>query len=378
MIAGQLTKKNGYWYMIFQLRDEAGRPKQKWLATHLKVEGNKRRAEELLFATRREYTDLADMQKRNNGIFFSDYLTAWVKTSQGKVAVDTYEEYQKCIRNRIAPYFEERHILLSAIKASDILDYYHSLYAKGLTGNTVLHYHVLLRKALEEAKLRRLIADNPTDHIPRPQKEPAVSDCYSPEECRKLLGVLRGDPLELPITIAVLYGLRRSEVLGLRWGAIDFERGSITISHSVTVASIDGHRQRIARDKVKRKSSFRTLPLMPQVESLLRETAIQRYGAQELPAEDYICVCENGCPLMPDGLSLGFQRILAKNQLRRIRFHDLRHSCANLLISARVPLIEVQQWLGHSTISTTADLYAHLEYANKERNADTISRMMLE
>ena len=99
MIAGHLAKKNGYWYMILQLRDDAGRPKQKWLATHLKVEGNKRRAEELLFTARRKYTDLTDMQKRNNGIFFSDYLTAWVKTSQGKVAVGTYEEYQKCIRN---------------------------------------------------------------------------------------------------------------------------------------------------------------------------------------------------------------------------------------------------------------------------------------
>lgn len=377
MITGHLTKKNGYWYMILQLRDEAGQPKQKWLATHLKVGGNKRRAEELLLAARREYTDLAEMQKRNTGIFVSDYLIAWVKSSQGKVAVGTYEEYQKCIRNRIAPYFEERHFLLSSIKASDILDYYHSLYTKGLTGNTVLHYHVLLRKALEEAKLRRLIADNPTDHIPRPQKDPSVSDCYSPEECRKLLGIFRGDPMELPITITVLYGLRRSEVLGLRWGAIDIEGGSVTISHSVTVASVGGHRQRIAQDKVKRKSSFRTLPLMSQMEALLRENAIQRYGAQKPPAEDYICVCEDGRPLMPDDLSLRFQQIFAKNQLRRIRFHDLRHSCANLLISARVPLIEVQQWLGYSTISTTADLYSHLEYAHKERNADTISQMML-
>ena len=377
MIAGHLTKKNGYWYMILQLRDEAGRPKQKWLATHLKVEGNKRRAEELLFATRREYTDLADMQKRNSGIFFSDYLMAWVKTSQGKVAVGTYEEYQKCIRNRIAPYFEKRHILLSSIKVSDILDYYHSLYAKGLTGNTVLHYHVLLRKALEEAKLRRLIADNPTDHIPRPQKEPAVSDCYSPEECRKLLGVLRGDPMELPITIAILYGLRRSEVLGLRWGAVNFEQRCFTISHTVTVVSIHGRRQIIAADRVKRKSSFRTLPLMPYIAKLLREHAAQRYGSQSPPHEDYICVNENGKLIKPDTLSEQFQRIIKENHLRRIRFHDLRHSCANLLISARVPLIEVQQWLGHSTISTTADLYSHLEYAHKERNADTILQMML-
>ena len=78
---------------------------------------------------------------------------------------------------------------------------------------------------------------------------------------------------------------------------------------------------------------------------------------------------------MPDDLSLGFQRILAKNQLRRIRFHDLRHSCANLLISARVPLIEVQQWLGHSTLSTTADLYAHLEYETKLASAQTLKKI---
>ena len=79
-----------------------------------------------------------------------------------------------------------------------------------------MHYHVLLRKALEEAKLRGLIMENPTDRIPRPKKEPSVSDCYSPKECRKLLNAIQEDPLELLIAFAVLYGLRRSEILGLR------------------------------------------------------------------------------------------------------------------------------------------------------------------
>ena len=141
----------------------------------------------MLWAARRDYTDLWEIQKRNFGILFSHYLVAWVKNFHGKVSVGTYIEYQKCIQNRIAPYFEERRIELAKLKPSDILDYYHFLYGKGLTGNTVLHYHVLLRKALEEAKLRGLIMKNPTDRIPRPKKEPSVSDCYSPEECRKLL-----------------------------------------------------------------------------------------------------------------------------------------------------------------------------------------------
>ena len=377
MVAGHMTKKNGYWYLILMVKDEAGRSKQKWISTHLRVEGNKKKAEEMLLAARREYTDLAEMRKCSNTVLVSHYLRTWVKSCRGKVSIGTYEEYQKCINNRIAPYFEERNILLLELKPADILDYYDSLYAKGLTGNTVLHYHVLLRKALKEANIRGFIQNDPTDFIPRPKKEQSVADCYSPEECRKLLNALHGDPLELPITLAVLYGLRRSEVLGLRWSAIDFERATITISHSVTSTAINGKRQMIAKDKLKRKSSFRTLPLMPQVAAMLQKTAIQRYGTQLPPNDDYICVNESGHLFTPDFLSAHFKTILAKNNLRRIRFHDLRHSCANLMISARVPLIEVQQWLGHSSLSTTADFYAHLEYAAKEQNARVISQMLL-
>lgn len=225
--------------------------------------------------------------------------------------------------------------------------------------------------------MRGFIQNDPTDFIPRPKKEQSAADCYSPEECRKLLNALHDDPLELPITLAVLYGLRRSEVLGLRWGAIDYERATITISHSVTSTAVNGKRQLIAKDKLKRKSSFRTLPLMPQVAAMLQNAAIQRYGTQPPPNEEYICVNGTGQLFTPDYLSEHFKTILAKNNLRRIRFHDLRHSCANLLISARVPLIEVQQWLGHSSLSTTADLYSHLEYAAKEQNARVISQMLL-
>lgn len=229
MVAGHMTKKNGYWYLILMVRDETGRLKQKWISTHLRVEGNKKKAEAMLLAARREYTDFAEIQKRSSDVLVSHYLTTWVKSCRGKVSFGTYEEYQNCINNRIAPYFKERNILLLDLKPADILDYYNSLYAKDLTGNTVLHYHVLLRKALKEASMRGFIQNDPTDFIPRPKKEQSAADCYSPEECRKLLNALHDDPLELPITLAVLYGLRRSEVLGLRWGAIDYERATITI-----------------------------------------------------------------------------------------------------------------------------------------------------
>lgn len=376
MVAGHLTVKSGYWYAIVMVRDETGKKKKKWISTQLKAPGNKKKAEDILLEARRKYTMLDDMRNRNGGILFCDFLSAWVRTCHGKVSLTTYAGYKNCIDNRIVPYFAEKRIPLFELRPADILDYYDTLYAKGLSGNTVLHHHVLIRKALEEAWIRELIPSNPADKIPRPKKEKSTADCYSVEECKKLLQVIKGDPLEIPITFSMLYGLRRGEALGLRWGAVDFDRRTVTISHSVVSTSLDGKKQIIAQDKLKRKSSYRTLPLVPMVTAMLKNTATGRYGSVLPPAEDYICVDHAGKLFAPNYLSEHFKVLLARHGLRKIRYHDLRHSCANLLISSRVPLIEVQQWLGHSTISTTADLYAHLEFAAKERSAQTITQLL--
>ena len=130
----------------------------------------------------------------------------------------------------------------------------------------------------------------------------------------------------------------------------------------------------IAQNKVKRQSSFRTLPLTEPIKKLLLDTATKRYGTTVPKAEEYICVDEKGKLLRPNYVSEAFPALLQKHGLRTIRFHDLRHSCANLLISNRIPLIEVQQWLGHSNLNTTADLYSHLEYAVKEQSAELLKK----
>ena len=376
MIAGHLTSKNGYWYCIVLIRDGNGKPKQKWISTHLKTTGNKRRAEALLMEARMHYTTIEDMRKRCHSTLFSDYLIGWVATCEGKVSMPTYNGYKNCITLKIAPYFAEKKLMLFDIRPCDLLDYYDTLYAKGLSGNTVLHYHVLIRKALQEAYYRELIPFNPADRIPRPKKDPYVANCYSPEECKQLLQALKDDPLEVPVTLTIIYGLRRSEILGLRWGSIDFERKTLTVSHSVVTASVDGHTQIVCQNKLKRKSSFRTLPLMPLAEDLLIRTSNIRYGTHKPPTNDYICLNPKGMLMTPNYLSEHLPLLMEQHKLRRIRFHDLRHSCANLLISAQVPLIEVQKWLGHSTISTTADLYSHLEYATMQRSSDSISKML--
>lgn len=174
-------------------------------------------------------------------------------------------------------------------------------------------------------------------------------------------------------------GLRRSEALGLKWDAIDFEKKTITIRHVVTEACIDGKSVLIEKDRTKTKSSYRTLPLVPPFEELLYRLRASQDANRKLCGSayckqylEYIYVNEIGEIVKPGYITQHFPFVLEKNGLRRIRFHDLRHSCASLLYANGVSLKEIQEWLGHSNISTTANIYTHLDYNSKIASANAI------
>ena len=145
--------------------------------------------------------------------------------------------------------------------------------------------------------------------------------------------------------LAAFYGLRRSEAVGLRWDAIDFQQNTITIQHTVIACRLNGKYEVIARDTTKTKSSRRTLPLAAPIRKYL---------------------------LNPNRVSAMFELTLQQNHLRHIRFHDLRHSSASLLLANHVPLKQIQEWLGHSDFSTTANIYAHLDAASKQNTAEAM------
>lgn len=374
MVAGHICEKSGYLYVILQLKDRDGKRRQQWIATHLKVKGNKRRAEQMLQYLRREYTAKEAMAERSKAVFFDAYLTEWLENRRGQLSPCTFGSYQNYLNSSICPYFREKNTLLADLKPVDIQGYYNFLYNKGLSGNTALHHHMVIRQALDEAVMRELIPVNPANRVETPKKEQYVATCYSVEECNQLLQCIQGEKLELVISLTLFYGLRRSEVLGLKWGAINFSQGTLSINHSVNLAPVDGHYEVFKRDKVKRRSSFRTLPLVDPLASKLKQEAQRRFGENSPAADAYICVDAKGELFKPNYLSQGFDKLLKRHNLRKIRFHDLRHSCANLLIASRVPLIEVQQWLGHSSIATTADLYSHLSYETKFASAETLKK----
>ena len=131
MVAGHLQQKKGYWYMVLNLHDQAGRRKTKWIATHLPVPGNRKRAEELLFQTRHQYAD----SKGESGLLFADYMLQWLGIMKAKVSPTTYTGYRNLVENSICPYFWERRITLAGLRASDVQRYYDDLLASGVSGN---------------------------------------------------------------------------------------------------------------------------------------------------------------------------------------------------------------------------------------------------
>nr|DAM17762.1 MAG TPA: Integrase [Caudoviricetes sp.] len=270
----------------------------------------------------------------NSPVLFTDFITDWLKMMKSRVEITTYTSYERAIIHKIVPYFEPLHYTLQDMEQHPkyIQDFYQHELDRGLTANTVIHYHANIRKCLQYAFQIGMIRSNPADRVERPRKEKFKSEIYSGEELEQLFKVIQGDPSEFGVIMAAFYGLRRSEIVGLKWDAIDFENKKISIQHTVVTAKVNGTVTEIARDKTKTKSSCRTLPLIPACEQMLNKMKKEQEQNRKVCGKsyctdylDYIYVDPMGKRIRPDFLSQHFPDFLVAHQMKRIRFHDLRH-----------------------------------------------------
>lgn len=209
-----------------------------------------------------------------------------------------------------------------------------------------------------------------------------VGAFYSVSELETLFQAVKGDPCEFPVLMAAFYGLRRSEIMGLRWRAIDFENNLITIDHTVVQCMCDGTTITVEKDRTKNQSSCRSMPLVPQYRDLLLRMKVRQECCRKLcgncyTESEYIFVNDMGEPYQPNYVTQHFKLVLRKNHLRSIRFHDLRHTCASLLLKNGVPMKDIQEWLGHSSYNTTANIYAHLDTSSKNTSASKMSNVVI-
>lgn len=287
MVAGRLQEKNGFYYIVLSYTDSAGKRRQPWIGTGLPVKGNKKRAEKMLAETRKDFTiPKGQASELSPDMAFSDYMRYWLKMMRTAVTETTYSSYCFNVEKHIIPYFEPLGVTLAGLQPRQIQSFYlHE--AETLKNTSILRFHANLHKALKYAVRIDLITSNPVDKVDRPKPQAFMASYYSAEEMEKLFEAAQGHKLELIIQLAAFYGLRRAEVMGLRWEAIDFEAKTLTIRHIVTSTRIDGKKILVEADRAKTKSSLRTLPLVDPIAERLKAVKEQQEYNQKICGNCY-------------------------------------------------------------------------------------------
>lgn len=293
-----------------------------------------------------------------------DFFGEWLQLQEAFLKRSTYEALTIYVERHIIPFFGDKDI--RDLRPSDIQAYVVDKLKNGrcdgrggLSPVSVKKHLSVIRQALDEAVLRGLTEANPARSVKLPKSRGGKKDrtvFLTVEEAQAMLNALRGEQIYPTVVVALLYGLRRSEVLGLRWEAVSFERNTLAVQHTVVKnVTIE------ASDVTKTQRSRRVYQLLPEVRAVLWEL----YEARGTPTEGYIFVWSDGRLFRPDYLTRAFKRVLRKNKLPTMRFHDLRHSTASILFDKGWSLEDVKNWLGHTDIETTSNIYLHYSEQRK-------------
>ena len=368
-MSGSLQIKNGYYYAVLNLY-ENGKRKQKWIPTGLSTKGNKRKADRFLQDKIREFENPV---QNESSVLFATWIRNWLETIKQKVDDVTYQGYLINAKSRVLPYFDELGISLNNITKEVLQEYFNKQIAIGrldgkgaISPASLKQYKNIINQALNEAVRSNLIPSNPCQFVKLPKIPKYESNYYNGEQLKQLFCVIKNDPLEPLIKITALYGLRRSEVLGIKWDSIDFVSKRLTIKHTVSKVT-----KTVEKDKTKNASSRRSFPLTVEALEIFKnmkkqEQINKQFFGKGYINNDYVFKWPDGKPFAPDYVTSHFSDLLKKNNLPHIRFHELRHSCASLLLNDGFTLKDVQEYMGHADIQITADIYGHLDTARKD------------
>ena len=336
---GYLRQKNGRYYAVLNLYDSTGKRIQKSHATGLTVKNNKRKAEQILKQLCVEYDN-------KNLSFYSNIKVVGVE--------------------------------LQDLKPFQLTEYYKSKIGV-VSVTTIKHHHQNISKALSDAVEKGLITINPATAAKTPKQTNSFkAEFLNKEQIKQLLNYLKDTSIFLPTYLCTVYGFRRSEVLGLKWHNIDFENETIWIRETLQQSTKEISGQSNYTSETKTESSNRTLPMIPKVKQLLLEQKERQERNREFLKtgyieSDYVCTFDNGKELTPNYLTKKFHLLIKKqNEFPQIRFHDLRHSVASNLLNDGFTTVQVAEWLGHSSSTTTLKFYAHIDKTSKMAIANNL------
>lgn len=392
LLPGRIRKKDGYYHLVIDTIHPITREKIRHSeSTKLKViEESKRKNLEneneakyrlKLFREKWSKYHFSDSKDKTENIYFTDYLEKWLNNIKFGLQPSTIRGYSTNIESAIIPYFKPKNILLTGLKARHIQEFYtYCIDEKKVSPNTVIRYHANIRKCLQSALKQELVTSNQADLVDKPKKKLYIANVLPISKLLILLRNIEGTHLEIPTFFSVYYGLRRGEAAGLLWSNVDFKNKKIIIGNTL----IEGeNKELLNRKSLKTKSSYRTLELIPEVEKFLLEIKEKQEenkklfkGSYNHKYSDNICVKENGDLIKLDYITKKFKEISKKFGYDDIHFHCLRHSFATNMYDEGMDMKELQVWLGHSSISTTMDIYLHFLEKKMKESAKILENAM--
>ncbi len=365
---GHIAKKGKKYYVVIDLdRDPVtNKRRQKWLSGYPTKK-----------AAQAELNNILHELQQNTFVVPStetlkEYLDYWIKQKKSGWSPTTLYGYKSIIKNHIVPQLGS--IELSKLKPLHIQEFYTDRLTF-LSATTVLHHHRLLRKALNDAKGWQMIKINPADHVEAPKPKKYKAKVLNVDEIKPLLKALNNDPLEVPVLLTLFLGMRRGELLALKWSDVDYKNKTITIQENLVRGGETGNE--LFLKEPKSEDGTRTIPISDNILALLKKHKIRqnenklKFG-KYYKKSDYMFTRETGDLINPAVFSREFKEFLEKNNLKKIRLHDLRHTSATLMLQSKVPAKTASERLGHSNIHITLDLYSHVLKDMKKEVSDVL------
>jgi integrase len=382
-LKGSVKRRGSRWYAIVDLDRENGKRQQKYVRLERQITTKKKADVEL----NRIITEL------NSGEFVppsnltvSKLLTEhWLPHAKTTVGGKTYQRYQEIVKKKLVPAFGKTQA--GKLQPGQVQQSYDAWLNSGLSAQTVKHHHAVLRNAMRYGVRMGLVVRNVTDRVKPPALKSAEMLCLDEKQSLHLLREVKGTDLESIVTVALFSGLRRSELLGLRWKDVDVAESTLTVRQGLQETRGDlqpGKRYRptvLEFKEPKTTKSRRTITLDASVmASLKRHKAKQNSIRLRLEggyAEDLDLVfcADDGKPLKPDTVSKQFAAAVKRVEIPYIRFHDLRHSHATQLLRAGVHFKIVSERLGHASVAITLDRYSHVLPGMDRTAADALARL---
>jgi integrase len=305
-----------------------------------------------------------------------EFLVDWLKTVSSSRSKGTYTLYSWNVKKRITPYIGN--IKLMSLKPDRVQSFYHHLQAEGFSNHAVHVAHKTLRVALNHAINLGLITRNPCSGTTPPKPEQTEMKFYDDNQVRKLLDTAKaiGDRFFPLYYLAIHTGMRQAELIGLKWEDVDWERSTIHVKRQVRHFTGDSY----IFTKPKSKSGTRTIILGKQALDLLgnHKNAQQKKVSVSNHWENLNLIFPSnvGTPVTASNIRRAYKKLLTASGLPKIRFHDLRHTAASLMLNHGIPVLIASKRLGHSKPSVTIDIYGHLMPSKQEEAAQLMDNLM--